>query len=226
MGPVSIIGGSGELGFGLALRLGHAGIPIVVGSRARDKAQATVERLRARLPDGTFDAADNAEAAAQSQVVVLSVPFSSHETTIQGLRDSLRSGQILLDTTVPLASAVGGSPTRILGVWQGSAAQQAASLVPDGVGVVAALHTVAAGHLKDLAHTLDQDVLVTGDSPADKRRVAALLELIPGVRCVDCGALEMARLTEQLTPLMIGLNLRYKAKSGLRIAGLPDALWA
>lgn len=226
MGPVSVIGGSGELGFGLALRLGRAGIPIVVGSRAPDKAQATVERLRAQLPDGTFDAADNAQAAARSEIVILSVPFSSHAATIRGLRDSLRSGQILLDTTVPLASAVGGSPTRILGVWQGSAAQQAASLVPDGVGVVAALHTVAAGHLKDLARTLDQDVLVTGDSPADKRSVAALLELIPGVRCVDCGALEMARLTEQLTPLMIGLNLRYKAKSGLRIAGLPDALWA
>ncbi len=226
MNPVSVIGGSGELGFGLALRLGHAGIPIVIGSRDVERAQEAVGRLRGRVPAGRFEAADNATAAERGHIVVLSVPFASHEKTLRALSRTLSPGQILVDATVPLASAVGGAPTRMLGVWQGSAAQQAAEIVPDGVGVVAALHTIAAGHLKDLAHPLEQDVLVTGDSLAEKRAVAELLHNIPGLRCVDCGALEMARVTEQLTPLLINLNLHYKVKSGLRIAGLPDELWA
>jgi NADPH-dependent F420 reductase len=99
-------------------------------------------------------------------------------------------------------------------------------MVPEGVGVVSALHTVAASHLADLAHPLEQDILVCGDSSEDKRVVAALLERVAGLRCVDCGPLEMSRFSEQFTPLMIGLNLRYRAKTGLRIVGLPESLWA
>ena len=226
MGPVSIIGGSGDLGLGLALRLGHAGLPVVIGSRDPQRAEDAVARLRRDVPAAELTGARNADAAAGGEVVVLTIPFANHHETLRELRASLRPGQVVIDATVPLAAAVGGAATRTLGVWHGSAAQQAAALVPDGVGVVSALHTVAASHLQDLEHPFEQDVLICGDVRADKQAVAALLERIPGFRCVDCGRLEMSRVTEQFTALMIGLNLRYRAKTGVRIVGLPDELWA
>ena len=221
-----MIGGSGDLGFGLAVRLGAAGVHVSIGSRDEERAVATAERLRERIPDGSFTGSTNREAIPGTSVVILTVPFSSQQRTLTGLREALEPGQIVLDTTVPLASTVGGRPTRTVGVWQGSAAEQAAEIVPRGVGVVSALHTVAASQLQDLAHRFDQDVLVCGDSAAEKRVVADLLERVPGFRCVDCGPLEMSRYSEQLTPLLIGLNLRYRAKSGVRIVGLPETLWA
>lgn len=226
MVTVSVIGGSGDLGFGLATRLGAAGIPVSIGSRDEQRAAATVDRLRERVPAGSFSGGANATAVAGTSVVILTVPFRSQRQTLAELTAALVPGQIVLDTTVPLASAVGGRPTRTIGVWEGSAAEQAAALVPPGVGVVSALHTVAASQLQDLEHSFAQDVLVCGDSDAEKRTVAALLERIPGFRCVDCGSLEMSRFSEQLTPLLIGLNLRYRAKSGVRIVGLPETLWA
>ena len=127
------------------------------------------------------------------------MPFRSQSETLTNLRTHLREGQLLVDATVPLAAAVSGKATRMLGVWQGSAAQQAAEMAPDGVRVVAALHTVNAPTLKDLGATLDEDVLVCGDRRADKAQAAALIELIPGLRCVDAGRLEMARIAESLT---------------------------
>ena len=226
MVTVSVIGGSGDFGFGLATRLGAAGIPVTIGSRDERRAAATADRLRERVPGGTFAAAGNGSAAAGAAVVIVTVPFGFQRETLAQLAPALVPGQIVLDTTVPLASAIGGRPTRTIGVWQGSAAEQTAELIPSGVGVVSALHTVAASQLEDLEHAFDQDVLVCGDTPADKRVVADLLERIPGFRCVDCGPLEMSRFSEQLTPLLIGLNRRYRAKSGLRIVGLPETLWA
>jgi 8-hydroxy-5-deazaflavin:NADPH oxidoreductase len=224
---VAIVGGTGALGFGLAVRLGRAGVPIVIGSRDAGRAQEAARRARERVPDGTFDGADNAGAAQDAPVVVLSVPFRSQSETLTNLKQTLREDQILVDATVPLAAAVSGKATRTLGVWQGSAAQQAAEMVPDGVRVVSALHTVSAGLLADLDHRLDEDVLVCGDRKADKAVVARLIERIDGLRCVDCGRLEMARYTEQLTPLIIGINVRHKARAGIRVVGLPDAdRWA
>jgi NADPH-dependent F420 reductase len=131
----------------------------------------------------------------------------------------------VIDATVPLAAATGGRATRTLGVWQGSAAQQAQEMVPDGVSVVSALHTISAKSLRDLDYRLDEDVLIAGDDRADKARVAALIGSIEGLRCVDCGRLEMARLTEQLTALMISINVRYRVHAGVRISGLPDEQW-
>ena len=116
-----------------------------------------------------------------------------------------------------------GKATRTIGVWQGSAAQQAAEMVPDGVRVVSALHTVSAATLRKLDHALDEDVLVCGDRRADKRRVTALIDAIEGLRCVDCGRLEMARLIESTTALLIAINIRYKAHAGIQITGLPGA---
>jgi 8-hydroxy-5-deazaflavin:NADPH oxidoreductase len=219
--PVAIVGASGALGFGLALRWGRAGVPIVIGSRDRDRAREAAGRAAELVPSGSFAGAENAAAAAEAEVVVLSVPFRSQSETLTSLREALRPGQVVVDATVPLAAAVAGKATRTLGVWQGSAAQQAAEMVPDGVVVVSALHTVSATLLRDLDHTLAEDVLVCGDDREAKRRVTALIERIGGLRTVDAGRLEMARFTESLTPLLISINIRNKAHAGIRVTGLP-----
>jgi NADPH-dependent F420 reductase len=223
--PVSIIGASGALGFGLAVRLARAGGEVVLGSRDPDRAEQTVARARVAVPSGALRGAVNAEAAAASELLILAVPFRNQSETLHNLRDVLRPGQLLIDATVPLAAAVGGRATRTLGVWQGSAAQQAQEMVPDGVAVLSALHTISARSLRDLDHALDEDVLLAGDGLADKARVAALLDGIDGLRCVDCGRLEMARLTEQLTALMISINVRYKTHAGVKITGLSEDPW-
>jgi NADPH-dependent F420 reductase len=223
--PVAIIGASGALGFGLAVRLARTGVPIEIGSRDAGRAGETAERAREQVPDGSFAGHDNAGAAAAAEVVILSVPFRSQAETLGNLKETLRPGQLLIDATVPLAAAVGGRATRMLGVWQGSAAQQALEMAPDGVRVVSALHTVSAASLSDLEHTLDQDVLVCGDKRDDKREAAALIERIEGLRCVDCGRLEMARTTEALTALLIAVNARYKVHAGVSLSGLPEKLW-
>jgi 8-hydroxy-5-deazaflavin:NADPH oxidoreductase len=222
---ITVIGASGALGFGLALRLGLAGVPVVVGSRDAERATETVERLRAAAPEGRFEGDSNGPAAARADVVFLSVPFRSQSETLTNLKNHLREGQLLVDATVPLAAAVSGKATRVLGVWQGSAAQQAAEMVPDGVRVVAALHTVNAPGLRDLTHELDEDVLVCGDRRADKARAAAYIELIPGLRVVDAGRLEQARIAEALTALLIGVNARYKTHAGIRLTGLTERPW-
>jgi NADPH-dependent F420 reductase len=223
--PVAIIGASGALGFGVAIRLARAGVPVKIGSRDPDRAQEAVQRALAIVPDGSFSGHENAEAAQAAPVVILSVPFRSHSETLTNLKEALKPGQLVIDATVPLAAAVSGKATRMLGVWQGSAAQQAAEMVPDGVRVVSALHTISAASLADLEHPLEQDVLLCGDKRADKTEAARLIERIDGLRCVDCGRLEMARIAESLTAMLISINARYKAHAGVRVTGLPDALW-
>ncbi len=217
---MTIVGATGALGFGLAMRLGKEGVPIVIGSRDGARAQEAAERAAGLVPDGSFSGAENAEAVTQAELIILSVPFRSQSETLTNLKQALREGQLVVDATVPLAAAVGGKATRTLGVWQGSAAQQAEEMVPDGVRVISAFHTVSAALLTDLDHQLDEDVLICGDRRVDKDRLAALVELIPGLRPVNCGLLEMARIVEQLTPLIISINVRNKVRAGIKITGL------
>ena len=217
-----IVGATGALGFGLALRLGAAGTPIVIGSRDGARAQDAALRAAELVPQGSFTGLQNAEAVLEAEVVVLSVPFRSQAETLTSLKDALRDGQLVVDATVPLAGAVGGKATRVLGVWQGSAAQQAEEMTPDGVRVVSAFHTVSAAALTDLEHELHEDVLICGDRREDKQRVAELVDRIPGLRAVDCGRLEMARIVEPLTALIISINVRNKVTAGIKITGLPE----
>jgi 8-hydroxy-5-deazaflavin:NADPH oxidoreductase len=218
--PVAIIGATGALGFGLAVRWGLAGVPVIIGSRDPARAAEAVERARRAVPDGDFSGHENAEAAARGDVVVLSVPFRNQSETLTNLKTALAPHQLVVDATVPLAAAVSGRATRMLGVWQGSAAQQAQEMVPDGVRVVSALHTVSATSCSDLDHELDEDVLVCGDRREDKERAMALIDRIDGLRCVDAGRLEMARITESLTALLISINVRHKTHAGIKITGL------
>jgi NADPH-dependent F420 reductase len=197
----------------------------VIGSRRPDAAAEAAERLREQVPGAQVDGLENTDAVTRGPIVVLSVPFRAQSENLTNLKGALQPGQILVDATVPLAAAVSGKATRLLGVPQGSAAQQAQEMVPDGVEVVSALHTVSAAVLGDLDHELDEDVLVAGDRKDSKARVAELIARVPGLRPVNAGRLETARLIEGLTPLLISVNSRYKTHAGVKLTGLPDELW-
>jgi 8-hydroxy-5-deazaflavin:NADPH oxidoreductase len=219
---IPIIGATGALGWGLAMRLVAAGQPVVIGSRSPERAEEAARRVREVVEGADVKGLVNEEAAQQGPVVFLTVPFRAQSENLNNLRDVLRPEQLLVDCTVPTAAAVGGKATRTLGVWQGSAAEQAQEMVPDGVTVVATLHTISARTLADPKAELGEDVLVCGDRKADKARVARIIELIPGLRAVNAGPLEVARIAEQLTSLLISINARYKAHAGLRITGLGE----
>ena len=206
----------------MALRWAQAGLATVIGSRSAERAEEAAARIRERVPGAEVEGLLNADAARRAEIVFLTVPFRAQSENLNNLRDALEPGQILVDCTVPLAAAVSGRATRSIGVWQGSAAQQAQEMVPDGVTVVSALQTVSAPSLADLDVELDEDVPICGERKADKARVAALIETVPGLRAVNAGALEMARIVEQLTPMLISINTRYKTHAGVRITGLPD----
>jgi 8-hydroxy-5-deazaflavin:NADPH oxidoreductase len=231
--PIPIIGGTGALGYGLALRWARAGQAIVIGSREPSRAEEAAERVRGEVEGAAVEGLQNAEAASRGPIVFLTVPFRAQSETLTNLKDALSENdarareaepsatrKILVDCTVPTAAAVSGKAARTLGVWQGSAAQQAEEMVPDGVTVISALHTVSATRLAD-GGPLDEDILICGDRKADKARVARLIEQIEGLRTVNAGALEMARIIETLTPLLISINVRYKAAAGIRITDLP-----
>jgi NADPH-dependent F420 reductase len=223
--PVPIIGGTGSLGYGLAKRWAAAGVPVIIGSRAADRAEEAAEKLRGELPDASIEGLENSEAAQRGEIVVLAVPFRNQSENLTNLKEVLREGQIVVDSTVPLAAAISGRATRLLGVPQGSAAQQAQEMVPDGVIVVSALHTVSGAKLNDLDHQLDEDVPVMGDKREPKKRVAELIAKIDGLRPINAGLLETARLVEGITPLLISVNSRHKTHAGIRFTELPEPKW-
>lgn len=212
---VAIVGGTGAEGSGLALRFAQAGVHVRIGSRTVEKAQATAQRLGSHAAGHT-----NADAVAHAGIVILTVPLSAQVDTLKTIRGSLAPGAILVDATVPLEVAIGGRLSRMLTLWDGSAAQQAARLLP-GVPVVAAFHALSAEALGDLDHPLDCDALLCGDSADAKTQVSELAEMIPGIRAIDAGPLDHARYLESAAALLIALNLRHKIKhSGMRITGL------
>ncbi len=222
---IAIVGGTGPLGIGLAFRWARAGESVMIGSRDVQKAQEAAARV-AQKAGGSARVAglENAAAVAEAEIVVLTVPFVGHAALIQKLKPALKPGTILIDTTVPLAASIGGLPTRTLHVWQGSAAQQAAELVPKEVPVVAAFQNVSAGVL-DRDGKVDCDVIVCTDDDHARQVASELAEKIPGVRALNGGRLENARIVEQVTALLLTINARYRVHgAGLRITGLsiPD----
>jgi NADPH-dependent F420 reductase len=217
---IAIIGGTGPEGMGLANRWLRAGESVILGSRSAERAQAAAEKLGRQIPDAQVAGAENLEAARQADIVVLTIPFEGHAATLTALKPALSPGKIVIDCTVPLASSVGGKATRVIGVWQGSAAQQAAELVPAGVPVAAAFQNIGAKLLQGDA-PVDCDVIICADDPAAFAAAADLARQIPGVRAVNAGKLENARIVEQLTALLIAINMKHKSHSaGLRVTGL------
>lgn len=231
IGPIAIIGGTGDLGPGLAIRLAAAGQSIVIGSRDPERASAAADKARNAVESHMgstpiIESASNANAAKSCQIIVMTVPFKGQYETLKGLKSSLDEGDVLVDTTSPLETAIGGSPLHTLEVSAGSVAEMSQRLVPEGVNVVSAMQTVSASRLKDLASRLDEDVLICGDDAGANKTFSGAISMIEGLRPVDCGKLEMARVTERMTSMLIGINMRYKAgHAGIRVTGLPETLW-
>jgi hypothetical protein len=220
--PIVVIGGTGPEGFGLALRWVRAGETVIIGSREAKRAQDAADKIKQKVgASAKVSGLENVAASAAADMLVLTVPFEGHATLLKQLKPSIRSGSIVIDTTVPLAASVGGRPTRTLGVWQGSAAQQTAELVPSGVSVVSAFQNISS-ELLNSESPVDCDVIVCSDNAEAGKEVRRLAVKIPGVRAVDGGKLENSRIVEQITALLIGLNIRHKGHSGVRITGLPE----
>ena len=222
--PIAVLGGTGPEGFGLALRWAQAGETVIIGSRDARRAQEAADRIKQRVGSANISGAENAGACAASDLLVLTIPFEGHAALLKALRPVMRPGSVLIDTTVPLAASVGGRASRTLGVWQGSAAQEAAELAPKGIAVVAAFQNVGSEML-NADGPVDCDVIVCSDDPEAAQVVRTLAAKITGVRSLDGGKLENARILEQITALLIGLNIRNKAHSGIRITGLPNAAY-
>jgi NADPH-dependent F420 reductase len=219
---IGILGGTGPEGSGLAYRWAKAGEEIVIGSRDAARAAETAAQLRARIGSETkIEGADNLATVSQCDVVALTVPFSGSAALLNQLKDAWKPGTVVIDTMVPLAASVGGSPTRMLGVWQGSAAEQTKELLPSGVSLAAAFHNLGA-ELLAKEEPVDCDILVCSDDARAKEVASSLAAKIPGARAINGGKLENARIVESLTALLIGINIRYKAHSaGIRFTGLP-----
>ncbi len=218
--PIAVLGGTGPEGFGLALRWAQAGEIVIIGSRDLKRAEEAASKIQDKVgSNARVSAKENIEACAVADLLVFTIPFEAHATLLKQLKPAIRPGSIVIDATVPLAASVGGRPTRTLGIWQGSAAQETAELMPKGVSVVAAFQNLSATLLnKD--GPLDCDVIVCSDDASAIQIVRPLAAKIPGVRAIDGGKLENARILEHITALLVGLNIRHKGDSGIRITGL------
>ena len=221
---IAILGGTGDQGLGLALRFAKAGRPVVIGSRKLDRATEAAAKVLEAVPDGDVLGLENSDATARAPVVILSVPFEHTASTVKQVAAVLTPEQIVVSMGVPLAAAIGDSAARTVGVWQGSCAELVQALVPKGVSVVSAFQNVSAHRLQDLGSEVDCDVVVSG-ARGPREIVMGLCRLVPGLRAVNGGLLANARIVEEITALMIGINVRYKLPegTGIRFTGLPEA---
>lgn len=223
--PIAVLGGTGPEGFGLALRWARAGETVIIGSRDASRAQDAAAKIKEKVgAKAQVSGEENTAACALAGLLVLTIPFEGHAALLKQIKPAIPPGSIVADATVPLAASVGGRSTRTLGVWQGSAAQETAELVPKGVSVVAAFQNLSA-ELLNAEGPVDCDIIVCSDDANAAQLVRILAAKIPGVRALDGGKLENARILEQITALLIGLNIRHKGHSGIRITGLPDAAY-
>jgi 8-hydroxy-5-deazaflavin:NADPH oxidoreductase len=219
---IAILGGTGAEGSGLAFRMAKAGEHVLIGSREAARAAERAKVLRERIGGAAqIEGLDNPSAAAACDVAVLTVPFSGVVALLKQLKSVWKPGTVVIDTTVPLAATVGGAATRVLGVWQGSAAEQTKELLPPGVSLAAAFQNLGAETLAGDG-PVDCDVLVCSDDEKAKQAASELVSKIPGARALNGGKLENSRIVESLTALLIGLNMRYKVHgAGIRFTGLP-----
>jgi NADPH-dependent F420 reductase len=219
---VAIVGGTGPEGRGLAARWARAGLRVIIGSRDENRARMTAQEICGRVAGAVVDGMENTAAVRATEVVVLAVPFEAQADTLKQLRNHFRPGAVLITAVVPLASSVGDKGWRVLGVWQGSAAQAAAEMAPHGVSVVGAFHNISAS-LLETALPVECDVIVCSDDAKGKEIAYELARKIPGARPLDGGKLENSRIVEQITALLINLNIRHKVHSaGIRITGIEE----
>jgi NADPH-dependent F420 reductase len=227
---IAIIGGTGDEGFGLTLRLVRVGEDVIIGSRSEERGREAAERAADQLQlgsragsQGSVDGTSNEQAAAAGDVVFVTVPFAGQAEIYRSIREAIRPQAVVCDTTTPLATAVGGRPWQVVRPWAGSAAEQAEAILPHGARLVSGFHTVGAEPLGDLENAVEGDVLLCGSDSEAKAVIGGLVEKIPNLRWVDAGLLSMARLIEPLTAVLVSVNRRYRiAGSGIAVTGRPD----
>ena len=216
---IAVIGGTGAEGSGLAVRWASAGYPVIIGSRSEEKAATVSAELSEQLPENSasLTGANNAGAAGAADVVVLSVPYSAQEATVEQIAAACQ-GKTVITVNVPL------KPPKVSVVWRppgGSAAEEAQAQLGDQVRVVAAFQNISAEHLQDPAWEPECDILISGDDRAAKQIAIELAEAI-GFFAIDAGPLANASVVEGLTSILIGINIRNKVKgSGIRITRVP-----
>ena len=218
---ISVIGGTGEEGFGLTLRLARAGQHVIIGSRSEEKGATTAEKAVGILGgDAKVTGTTNELASERGDVIFVTVPYAGQADIYRAIKDHVAPGKIVVDATSPLATAVGGRAWHVIRPWHGSAAEQAKAILDPGVKMVAAFHTISGEQLQDLEHPMDSDVLVCGADKEAKATVGELIDLIPDLRWVDAGDLTQARIAETMTALLISVNRAYKIHhAGFRVTG-------
>ena len=215
---IAILGGTGKEGSGLGYRWAAAGHEIIIGSRTAEKGESAAEEMQSELPLATISGMDNASAAADAELVVLSVPYDAQEKTLADVHDAVQ-GKLLITVVAPL----GQPKARVWHLPSGlSAAEEAQQQLGEGVTVVAAFQNISAGHLRNLDYDPDCDVLICGEKATDKEVVAELCR-DAGMRGINAGALANAAIAEGLTAVLLGINIRHKISgAGIRITGLPE----
>ena len=219
---VSIIGGTGDEGYGLTLRLAKVGHHVTIGSRTAEKGSAVADTARETLgPGANVDGASNQDAAT-ADVVIVTVPFAGQAEIYRSIKDHVGTEAVVVDCTSPLATAVGGRAWQVVRPWHGSAAEQARAILEQvhPVRLLGAFHTISGESLQDLERDIEGDVLVCGGDAEAKALVGGLVEQIPNLRWVDAGDLTQARTIEPLTALLISVNRTYRIHdAGIRITG-------
>lgn len=218
---IAILGGTGALGTGLARRWAQAGYSIIIGSRSQESAQVAVDELLSVLKQrgvnaANVQAAENTQAAVQADIVVLTVPYAHHQSTLTSVKAAVQ-GKILIDVTVPLRPPKVGT-VQLPEV--GSAAQEAQILLGEEVKVVSAFQNVAAHHLQE-GHGIDCDVLVAGNNKEARETVIGLVEAA-GMKGFSVGPIANSAAAEALTSVLIQINRQFKCHAGIRISGLPE----
>ncbi|WP_304125146.1 NADPH-dependent F420 reductase [Methanosphaera cuniculi] len=221
---IAIIGGTGSQGLNLGKRFAIAGEDVIIGSRKEEKALMKVEETLEELKDYeniSMVGMANEVAAEEGDILILTVPLSAQKSTLQTIKDHV-GDKIIMDATVPLETAIGGSPARFIDLMEGSAAERTAKILKNtDAKVIAAFNNVSNSLLENIPEPIDCDCLIAGNDNEAKKVAIELIEKIPGIECIDCGKLEKARMIEKITPLLIGLNIKYKSHyGGLRITGI------
>lgn len=214
---IAILGGTGEQGPGLALRWSMAGEEVIIGSRSLERAEKVASELNAELGKPLIRGLENSQAAQAAEIVVLTVPYSAHLSTLETVKSQVQ-GKIFIDVSVPLDPE---NPRRMKMPPAGSATEEAQAFLGEATKVVGAFQNVSAHLLRDAQHPIDCDVLVCGNDAAAKKIVLELVANM-GLKAYDVGPAESARVVEGLTSLLIRLNIRHKSHTaGIRVTGLP-----
>lgn len=221
---IGIIGGTGAQGLGIAKRLAIAGVDVIVGSRKEEKAIKVVEEAVEEIGEAKsakIIGMSNEDAAKEADVLILTVPLEAQVATVKSIKEHVKN-KIMLDATVPLESCIGGKVSSLLHIAPGSAAERTAKLIEDeGARVVVAFSNISNSHLANIPEPIDCDCLICGDDEEAKKVATEIIEKIPDLRSIDVGGLEKAHLIESITPLLIGLNIKYKSHyGGFRITGV------